>query len=87
MSNSKKAAVTRREVLRTGGKYAALVPVSTLLVTKSARASGSVFVFPNGETATTRQECRDAARNNFPGAANRDARIAARQACRAFLGV
>jgi hypothetical protein len=55
-------ATSRREFLKTGGKYAALVPVSTVLVSKSARAGGSgvipPFVNGRGETASTREECK-----------------------------
>jgi hypothetical protein len=50
--------LSRRKVLLTGAKYAALVPASTVLVAKSARAGGSAtFTFPSGNVATTEFEC------------------------------
>lgn len=51
--------LSRRKVLLSGAKYAALVPVSTVLVAKSARAGGSgvTFTFPSGAVATNSGEC------------------------------
>lgn len=67
---------TRRGLLIKGGKYAALAPVSTLLVTKSARASGSggTFTF-NGITVTARNQCGSAFSGNN----------AVQAACRAYF--
>lgn len=52
-----KKQISRRAFLRAGGKYAVLIPASTVLISKSARAGGSVFVFSNGAQATSEIDC------------------------------
>lgn len=55
---------TRRNLLISGTKYAALVPASTLIVTKSARASGSSFTFSDGTVANNEFDCINAVISN-----------------------
>lgn len=54
----------RRKLLVTGAKYAALVPASTLLVTKSARAGGSTYAFADGSVATSAADCLSIVQGN-----------------------
>lgn len=54
--------VSRRAVLVSGAKYAAMAPATTLIVSKSARAGGSVlppFVGPGGVLVPDFASCPD----------------------------
>ena len=52
--------VTRRTVLMSGAKYAAIAPATTVLVAKSARAGGSgpgPYTGPGGVIVTQASDC------------------------------